>query len=203
VSNLPARRTSPGPRTMLDRQEGLIEFVAELYASGMSQRDMIEELPISDRATLSKWIKDERVSLKVEEILREKSLRIRRKVDAELEARVSDKKRLQHMPPETLLKIRSELSKDFPERDGTDAEHVRIVEALYLKAAHNPAAAELIRELNLDPEGTITATGEEVTEAEVVEPDPDALPPIDVDASLAAAFAEDDIEPEGAGAVEF
>lgn len=202
MSNLPARRPSPGPRTMLDRQEGLIEFVAELYASGMKQKDMIEELPISDRNTLSKWLKDERVTLKVEDILREKSLRIRRKVDAELEARVSDNNRLRQMPPETLLKIRAELSKDFPAREGTDAEHVRIVEALYLKAASNPAAAELIRELNLDPEGTITATGEEVTDAEVVEPD-DALPAIDVDASLAAAFAEDDIEPEGTGGVEF
>lgn len=196
-------RQTPGPKTLLDRQEGLIEFVAELYASGMTLVDMIEQLPITDRATLRKWIADPRVSEKVEEILREKSLRIRRKVDAELEARVSDKRRLQMMPPETLLKIRAELSKDFPEVSSSDAEQNRIIDQLYLLAANNPAAAEVISQLNLDPEGTVTATVEEVTEAEVVEePDPDAPPAIDVDNALKAAFAKDDIDPEEGG-VEF
>lgn len=200
MSNIvPSGRGRP---SLLDKQEGMIEFVAELYASGMTKAAMIEELPISDRATLNNWIKDERVSMKVEDILREKSLRIRRKVDAELEARVSDKRRLQMMPPETLLKIRSELSKDFPEKTASDAEHVKIIEQLYLLAATNEAAAELIQKLNLDPEGTITATGEEVQDAEVVEEE-DVPPPIDVDAALAAAFTEDDIEPEAGGGVEF
>lgn len=199
MSNIvPSGRGRP---SLLDKQEGMIEFVAELYASGMTKSAMIEELPISDRTTLNNWIRDERVAMKVEEILREKSLRIRRKVDAELEARVSDKRRLQMMPPETLLKIRSELSKDFPEKTASDAEHVKIIEQLYLMAATNEAAAELIQQLNLDPDGTITATGEEVQDAEVVEED--VPPPIDVDAALAAALVEDDIEPEAEGGVDF
>lgn len=195
-------KSGPGRRSLLDRQEGLIELVAELYASGMTKKKMLEELPVTQNATLNNWLKDERVQSKVEEILREKSLRIRRKVDAELEARVSNKQRIQQMPPETLLKIRSELSKDFPENRTSDAEHTRIIEQLYLEAANNPAAAELIQKLNLDPEGTITTTAEDVTDAEV-EPD-DALPAIDVDAALKAAFeSEEQPEPDESDGIGF
>ena len=165
-----------------------------MYAAGMTQKKMIEELPVSHPATLRNWLKDDRVQSKVEEILREKSLRIRRKVDAELEARVSNKQRIQQMPPETLLKIRAELSKDFPENRTSDAEHTRIIEQLYLEAANNPAAAELIQKLNLDPDGTITTTAEDVTDAEEIEPD-ESLPAIDVDATLQAALDSEE-QPE-------
>jgi len=188
VSDIVPRR-GPGRPTLLDKQPGLIELVAELYAAGLKQQDILAELPVSDTQTLRNWLKDERVAAKVEEIMREKSMRIRRKVDGELEARVSDPNRLRQMPPETLLKIRSELSKDFPERGSSDAEKTRILEKLYLMAATNPAAAQLIGELNLDPEDTVTVTAEEITDAEEVEA-------IDVDAVLANALKEDEPPPD-------
>lgn len=183
-------RSGPGRPTLLDKQPGLIELVAELYAAGMKQSEILEELPISQAATLRSWLKDERVVIKVEEIMRERSMRIRRKVDGEIEKRLSDPNRLRNMPEESLLKIRKEMSADFPDRGSTDAEHVRIVEALYLEAAENPAAAELIRKLNLDPSDTITVSAEEVA------PEDEELEEIDVDAVLKAAQQADDIEPE-------
>lgn len=189
-----AEMTKRGRPTLLDKQPGLIELVAELYASGMKQGDILDNLPISDPQTLRNWLKDERVLVLVEEILRDKSIRIRRKIDGELEARVADPKRLRQMPPETLLKIRSELSKDFPDRRDSDAEHTRVVEQLYLMAATNPAAAELIAKLNLDPDDTVTVTAEEIHE--------DDVEAIDVDAVLAEALAKQEPPPDDDGALE-
>lgn len=189
-------RSGPGRPTLLDKQPGLIELVAELYSSGMNQDQMLENLPISTKAALRRWLKDERVVLQTEEIMRERSLRIRRKVDGELEKRLGDPNRLRHMPEESLLKIRKEMSSDFADRGASDAEHTRIIEQLYLAAANNPAAAELIAHLNLDPDGTTTVTAEEVQDADVVD-DADEPPPIDVDAALAEAFKETEDEPEG------
>lgn len=183
-------RSGPGRPTLLDKQPGLIELVAELYAAGLKQSEILDELPISQAATLRNWLKDERVVVHVEEIMRERSKRIRRKVDGEIEKRLSDPKRLRNMPEESLLKIRKEMSSDFPDRGSTDAEHTRIIEQLYLEAANNPAAAELIQKLNLDPEATITVTAEEIEDAE------EAPAEIDVNAVLQSALQEDDSEAE-------
>mgnify|MGYP001053231998 CR=1 FL=1 len=186
-------RSGPGRPTLLDKQPGLIELVAELYASGLKQKDILEEIPASDPQTLRNWLKDERVVQKVEEIIRERTLRIRRKIDGELEKRIADPNRIRQMPPESLLKIRDSMTKDLPPRSASDAEQTRIIEQLYLMASTDPAAAALIAKLNLDPEGTVTVTAEEI-----VDDAEEAPAAIDVETVLEAALQkqEDDIEPE-------
>lgn len=197
MSNYPIQRQKRGRRSLLEDTPGLIDLVAELYASGMTHREMMEHLPITDRGALGRWLKDPRVQVATQKIMQERSIRIRRKVDGELEARVSDTNRLRQMPPETLLKIRKDLSSDFIEGT-TGPEMHQTISDLWLLAATDPEAARILNKLNLMQDGDvkeIAAAVEEVEDAEVVDDrDPDDERPADAeefDAEKARDEAED------------
>ena len=162
-----------GRPNRLDTTPGLRDLVAEMYATGMTRKAMAEQLETTDK-TLKRWLADPEVSVKVEALLRERIIRIRRQVDGELEARIGNKRRLSQMPEETLLKIRKELAADLPARqDASSAE--RAVEKLWLIAADNPEAAKILHMLGLDDSEASPTI--ELEDAEVVElpPGPDGF----------------------------
>lgn len=173
-------RTGPARRNMLDNTPGLIELIAELYSAGLNNKEMLENLPISDPAALRKYLKDERVQAKTAEIMGERALRVRRKIDSEIDSRLSNPKRLRDMPADTLLKIRREYAPEVIHKAGEEAHEV--MTRLFLAARKNPALANALNDLNMDdPSAPVAATSEEVIEQE---------PEIDVQASVDAALEQ-------------
>lgn len=175
-------KKGPTRANLLDTTPGLIDLVAELYAAGLNNREMLENLPISDtnHASLRKYLKDDRVQRKVAEIMGERALRVRRKIDSEIDSRLSNPKRLRDMPAETLLKIRREYAPEVIHQAGEEAHEV--MARLYRAASKNPELAEALNDLNMeDPNAPVAATSEEVIEGE---------PEIDVAASVEAALEQ-------------
>ena len=174
-------RSGPARRNMLDKTPGLIELVAELYAAGLNNKEMLENLPISDPAALRNYLKDERVQQKVAEIMGERALRVRRKIDSEIDSRLSNPKRLRDMPADTLLKIRREYAPEVIHQAGEEAHEV--MARLFLAARKNPALAEALNDLNFDNPEVIDSTSVEVVE----EPEEGA---IDVAAAVEVALEQ-------------
>lgn len=167
------RPRKSGQPNRLDTTPGLRDLVAEVYAAGMTRKAMSEHLNCTDK-TLKRWLADPEVSVKVEALLRERIIRIRRRVDGELEARIGNKRRLSQMPEETLLKIRKELAADLPVRtDASSAE--RAVEKLWLIAADNPEAAKILHMLGLDDGEANPVIELEADEVEELPPGPDGF----------------------------
>lgn len=175
-------RSGPARRNMLDTTPGLIELVAELYAAGLNNKEMLENLPISDPKSLRQYLKDERVQKAVAEIMGERAVRVRRKIDTEIDSRLSNPKRLRDMPVDSLLKIRKEYAPEVIHQAGEEAHEV--MARLFMAARRNPALAQALNDLNFDnPSAPVAATSEEVLDAEAEEE------PIDVAAAVEAALA--------------
>jgi len=147
---------------MLENTPGLRELVAEFYAAGFNNREMLEELPISDPVTLRKWLKDDGVQQIVQNIMGERAVRVRRKIDTEIDARLSNPKRLRDMPVDSLLKIRKEYAPEVIHQAGEEAHEV--MSRLYRAARKNPELANALNALNFDdPDAPVAATSEEIT----------------------------------------
>lgn len=171
-----------GRPNMLDNTPGMVELVAELYAAGLNNREMLEQLPISDAATLRRWLKDERVQQHTATIMGERALRVRRKIDSEIDGRLENPVRLREMPVDTLLKIRKEYAPEVIHQAGEEAHEV--MTRLYRAARKNPALANALNDLNFDdPDAPVAAASSEVIDADAEE-----LPAIDVQAAVDAAL---------------
>lgn len=185
-----------GRKSYLDKIDGLRDLVAQLYVSGIKQDDMLAQLPISDKATLRNWLKDEGVMSRADKLIRERTLRIVRKVDSTLEARLLDDKQRGQMSTETLLKIRKELMPDIAAQAPKGATVEAVMDFLWKRSATDERVAYVLDLMNQhDPnvEGdAITVTAEEIVSGDW---DEDAE---EVDGDLVMRMAEtpDDIEPE-------
>jgi transposase len=118
------------------------QLVAEAYTSGMSSEAMAEELDCH-RDTVYQWIKDPRVQIYITRLTRERVNRITRKVDSEIEGRLSH---VSNMKIDELLKIRKEYLERTMKTQGevdSAATTNEVAEAM----DQNPDLAEALRAL--------------------------------------------------------
>ncbi len=189
--------TVTGRKTYLDKMPGLRDLVAQLYVSGIKQDDMLAQLPISDKQTLRNWLKDEGVMSRADKLIRERTLRIVRKVDSTLEARLLDDKQRGQMSTETLLKIRKELMPDIAAQAPKGATVEAVMEFLWMRSATDERVAYVLDLMNQhdpnveSPEDAITTTAKEI-----VDGDWEGVEEVDGDLVMRMADIEDDIESE-------
>lgn len=106
-----------------------VEFakrVATLYLEGLTREEIRDSLPYEDGTfphidTISLWVHDPRVQVHIDAGARARTARITRRIDREIEARITGAG-IGQIDLETLLRIRKELKGKVPEGSDQGAE---------------------------------------------------------------------------------
>lgn len=88
------------------------EQVAELYVGGMNRADMAAEFNVH-KDTITVWIHDKRVTKIAARLMQDRVSRITRRIDSELEQRLSTEK-IEKLGTVDLLKIRKTMEPSLP-----------------------------------------------------------------------------------------
>lgn len=91
-------RSKPGRPSQIEDPE-FAKMVAELFAAGLSRQAMIDELEsngvvVKDKDTISRWRKDARVKVHIQQITADRTIQISRKIDSIIEGRLSQAEKL-------------------------------------------------------------------------------------------------------------
>lgn len=130
-----------GRKSRLEEAE-YCELLAEHYVSGQMLQDMADDLEVSVRS-IRTWVRDPRVQVFIAKLTRDRTNRITRKVDTEIENRL---KEVKGMKTEDLLKIRKEFMSRHAE-DSKSADTGQTVNELSEAMDSNPDLAEALRKL--------------------------------------------------------
>jgi transposase len=110
--------------------------VAELHADGNPRAVIAEEFEVHVE-TVSSWLQREDIKAEVDKILRDRTHRILRKVDTQIETLLA---RIEKLTLKELLDIRKEFLPDRKEIS-LNVNKTSVLEELWAAAAENPEAA--------------------------------------------------------------
>lgn len=134
------RARGKGRPAFLDSQEK-IDLFAEAVGSGMLVKEIMETFSIS-KSTVAASKKDPRVKVAALKYIEERVIRISRKVDSTIEARLLDPEELD---TETLLRIRKEyLGGAFRAQTTGDSKDDRTINEAMDELEKNPGMAEAL-----------------------------------------------------------
>lgn len=139
-----------GRNSRLDNSD-FAKLVAEHYVAGTAYDEMSEELSCH-KDTIRVWIKDPRVQAHARQISAERSLRISRKIDGEIEKRLAD---ISDWDLKDIVMIRKEyLDRPLKVGAGDEADLGRVNNELAEAMDSNPEFAKKLMEM---ASGTIVA----------------------------------------------
>ena len=119
------------------------ERVADCFVAGMTREEICEAVGIKDPGTVTAWRKDPRVSNLVAQKLRDQTMKIVLKVDAEMMKRFREP---ENLTVKEMIEIRREYAGDKLRQQMEDVDENTINEAQKF-FDENPDAAEQLRTL--------------------------------------------------------
>lgn len=126
----------------LDRNPEIVDELAQMLAEGVPRKDIMSALGIS-HDTLRLWAKRDDVLRAWTAIIRERSARVRSKVDTRMLKILENEQELSKLTVRQLLDIRDSFSADVPEDDGAGG--TEVLTKLMAEAAKDPVLARALK----------------------------------------------------------
>lgn len=136
----------------IEREPGLAELIATRLVDGYTHQEIADEIGSTKGTITRSYSRHPKVRGHIARLMKERTIRVDRKILSHLEARINDASQLRKMSVKELLEIRRELLGPAPQRlmVGRGVDEGSALAQLYLAAQTDPAIAAALETLGID-----------------------------------------------------